>query len=146
MRHFQGGLRTPFFIFRIMFRMNGISRVSTWMCGAIVSVLHSISEWAMPSVQGFLSDFWRFRNQAVGALGRVLSYRDSLKHIHVSLDTRLPASYGPGKTIPAPASASLWCIYQKPLTFAYVQSRGCALPYFRTVRDRSRVSSATGCA
>ena len=26
-----------------MFRMNGISRVSTWMCDAIVSVLHSLS-------------------------------------------------------------------------------------------------------
>ena len=25
-----------------MFRMNGISRVSTWMCGAIVSNLHSL--------------------------------------------------------------------------------------------------------
>ena len=32
----------------------------------------------------------------------VLSYQDALKHIHVSLDTRLPASYGPGKTIPPP--------------------------------------------
>jgi hypothetical protein len=29
----------------------------------------------------------------------------AVKHIHVSLDTRRPASYGPGKTIPAPASA-----------------------------------------
>ena len=25
-----------------MFRMNGISRVSTWMCGAIVSNLHKV--------------------------------------------------------------------------------------------------------
>ena len=25
----------------IMFRMNGISRKSTWMCGAMVSVLHT---------------------------------------------------------------------------------------------------------
>jgi len=24
----------------VMFRMNGISRVSTWMCGAIVSGMH----------------------------------------------------------------------------------------------------------
>ena len=37
-----------------------------------------------------------------GAEAGVLSYQDSLKHIHVSLDTRLPASYGPGKTIPPP--------------------------------------------
>ena len=29
-------------MFRIMFRMNGISRGSTWMCGAIVSVLHAV--------------------------------------------------------------------------------------------------------
>ena len=26
----------------VMFRMNGISRVSTWMCDAIVSVLHGV--------------------------------------------------------------------------------------------------------
>jgi len=25
----------------VMFRMNGISRLSTWMCGAIVSILHA---------------------------------------------------------------------------------------------------------
>ena len=38
----------------VMFRMNGISRVSTWMCGAIVSVLHASITYGA----GNLLPFW----------------------------------------------------------------------------------------
>ena len=35
-----------------------------------------------------------------GRCGGGIAWQDSFKHIHVSLDTRLPASYGPGTNHP----------------------------------------------
>ena len=51
---FDAGMRRS----GVMFRMNGISRGSTRMCGAIVSILHSVSlsAWAPRSRGTFLSD------------------------------------------------------------------------------------------
>ena len=54
----------------------------------------------------------------------------------VALDTRLPVSYGPGKQYRHPSFISMEFIHQKPLAHAYARSRGCAVPYFRTLSDR----------
>ncbi len=65
------------------------------------------------------------------------------KHILVSLDTRLPASYGPGTNYPPQRLANPVQNCQKPLTFRHLQSRGCAVPYFRTVSDMDVATERT---
>ena len=39
-----------------------------------------------------------------GRCGGGIAWQDSFKHIHVSLDTRLPVSYGPEKRYPTPSA------------------------------------------
>ena len=87
-----------------------------------------------------------------GRCGGGIAFQDSFKHIHVSLDTRLPrqlllrcsTSCIPAvvsRTVltgnpPTTPSTSRWFTYQKPLAYAFAHSRGGAVPYFRTLSDR----------
>ena len=48
-----------------------------------------------------------------GDAGAGSSCQDSFKYVHVSLDTRLPASYGPDRNYPPQLLHQTTCIYQK---------------------------------
>ena len=96
-----------------------------------------------------------------GRCGGGIAFQDSFKHIHVSLDTRLPrqlllrcsTSCIPAvvpRTVlesnpPTTPSISMEFIHQKPLAHAYARSRGCAVPYFRTLSDRDVAPERTWC-
>jgi hypothetical protein len=68
-------------------------------------------------------------------------FQDSLVTSLVSLDTRLPASYGPGSNYPPQRPAHAVQIFQKPLTRGYLQRQGCAVPSFRTFMFRMNGTS-----
>jgi hypothetical protein len=59
-----------------------------------------------------------------GGAGAGSYCRDSFKHIHVALDTRLPASYGPGSNYPPQHLPTAVHTYLEPLAFHYPHSRG----------------------
>jgi hypothetical protein len=59
-----------------------------------------------------------------GALGRGYCLPGLAQAHPVALDTRLPASYGPGRQYPLPSFSETEYIYQKPLTHAFAHSLG----------------------
>ena len=68
-----------------------------------------------------------------------MSYRDTAQVHPCSLILGVLPRKVPVRQYPLPSfnpTAVQWCIYQKPLSYDFAQSRGCAVPYFRTVRGR----------
>ena len=78
-----------------------------------------------------------------GALGWVLPARTRCEYIHVS-SSSTSCLVRFWQAIPTPASAETEYIHLKPMLHDYPQSKGCAVPYFRTVSDRMSRPSPQG--